>query len=88
MKGEIPPSPLSLAQRGQTQEILPSLTIIQQFKIRALVSKGMREGEGIEQVTGRTRHKLAKDAVNLLPLLTVDQFHSSHCKSKNKTEIF
>lgn len=69
---------------SKKKKTLPSLTIIQQQKKRALVLKGLRGSEGIEQVTGSTRHKIAKDAVSRPSSLTPDQFHSSRCKLQIK----
>lgn len=64
----------------QNQKTLPSLNDHTATKIRALVLKGMRGSEGIEQVTGSTRHKTAKDAVGRPSPLTPGQFHSSRSK--------
>lgn len=70
--------------RLKKKKMLPSLTIIQQQNGRALVLTGLRGSEGIEQVTGSTRHKIAKDAVSGPSSLTPDQFHSSCCKLQIK----
>lgn len=78
------PSLLLLAQRGQKQKMLPSLTIIQQQKHRLLFWKEWEEVK--EQVAGGNKTQYTNTMQSGRPWSrTLDRFHSSWSKLQNKS---